>query len=108
MVILGGGVVGGYAAKEFVAQSGKRGGLAIVTAKNALPYKRPPLSKGVLAGKEGLGDIRMSDVAFYRAYGIAVFRNFSVGKVDFRAHRLQDKWLALINCSLQRVRRFDG
>ncbi len=89
MVILGGGVVAGYAAKEFVAQNGKKGGLAIVTAENALPYERPPLSKGFLAGKEGPGDIQMSDPAFYREHGIAVFRNFPVGKVDFRAHRLQ-------------------
>ena len=36
IVILGGGVVAGYAAKEFVAQSGKKEGLAIVTAENAL------------------------------------------------------------------------
>ena len=89
MVILGGGVVAGYAAKEFAAQSGKKGGLAIVTAENALPYERPPLSKGFLAGKEGPGDIQISDAAIYREHGIAVFRNFSVGKVDFRAHRLQ-------------------
>ena len=41
IVILGGGVVAGYAAKEFVAQNGKKGGLAIVTAENALPYERP-------------------------------------------------------------------
>jgi len=52
IVILGGGMVAGYAAKEFVAQSGKKGELAIVTAENALPYERPPLSKGFLAGKE--------------------------------------------------------
>jgi pyruvate/2-oxoglutarate dehydrogenase complex dihydrolipoamide dehydrogenase (E3) component len=37
IVILGGGVVAGYAAKEFVAQSGKKSTLAIVTAENALP-----------------------------------------------------------------------
>jgi NADPH-dependent 2,4-dienoyl-CoA reductase/sulfur reductase-like enzyme len=50
-VILGGGVAAGYAAKEFVARSGKRGDLAIVTAENALPCERPPLSKGFLAGQ---------------------------------------------------------
>ena len=88
IVILGGGVVAGYAAKEFVTQSGKKGGLAIVTAENALPYERPPLSKGFLAGKEGVGDIQMSDAAYYREHGIAVIRNFPVEKVDFRAHRL--------------------
>jgi NADPH-dependent 2,4-dienoyl-CoA reductase/sulfur reductase-like enzyme len=89
IVILGGGVVAGYAAKEFVAQSGKKGGLAILTAENALPYERPPLSKGFLAGKEGIGDIQISDAAFYRKNGIAVFRNFPVSKVDFRRRRLQ-------------------
>jgi NAD(P)H-nitrite reductase large subunit len=88
LVILGGGVVAGYAAKEFAAQSGKKGGLAIVTAENALPYERPPLSKGFLAGKEGAGEIQISDAAFYRDHGIAVLRNFPVGKVDFRARCL--------------------
>src|SRR6187402_1577971 len=89
IVILGGGVVAGYAAKEFVAQSGKKGGLAIVTADNTLPYERPPLSKGFLAGKEGVGDIQISHSAFYRKQGIAVFLNFPVKKVDFRRRRLQ-------------------
>jgi 3-phenylpropionate/trans-cinnamate dioxygenase ferredoxin reductase subunit len=89
IVILGGGIVAGYAAKEFVAQGGKKGDLAIITAENALPYERPPLSKGFLAGKEKAGDIQISDVAFYREHGITVLRNFPVGKVDFRARRLQ-------------------
>src|SRR5664280_284808 len=89
IVILGGGVVAGYAAKEFVAQSGKKGELAIVTAENALPYERPPLSKGFLAGQEEASDIQISDAAFYRKHGIAVYRNFPVGKVDFRRRLLQ-------------------
>jgi len=88
-VILGGGVVAGYAAKEFVAQSGKSGDLAIVTAEKALPYERPPLSKGFLGGKETAGDIQISDTAFYRKHSIAVFRNCPVKKVDFRRRRLQ-------------------
>jgi NADPH-dependent 2,4-dienoyl-CoA reductase/sulfur reductase-like enzyme len=88
IVILGGGVVAGYAAKEFAAQSGKKGGLTIVTAENALPYERPPLSKGFLASKEEASGIQISDAAFYRDHGIAVLRNFPVGKVDFRARCL--------------------
>jgi NADPH-dependent 2,4-dienoyl-CoA reductase/sulfur reductase-like enzyme len=88
IVILGGGVVAGYAAKEFAAQSGKKGDLAIVTAENALPYERPPLSKGFLAGKEEDSEIQISDAAFYRDHGIAVLPNFPVGKVDFRVRCL--------------------
>src|ERR1700733_15015809 len=89
LVILGGGVVAGYAAKEFVAQSGKKGELAIVTAENALPYERPPLSKGFLAGTDQASDIQISDANFYHKSGIAVFRNFPVRQVDFRRRRLQ-------------------
>ena len=89
LVILGGGMVAGYAAKEFVAQSGKKGELTIITAENALPYERPPLSKGFLAGKEAASDIQISDVAFYRKNGITVHRDFPVAKVDFRRRRLQ-------------------
>jgi NAD(P)H-nitrite reductase large subunit len=90
IVILGGGVVAGYAAKEFVAQSGKKRNLAIVTAENTLPYERPSLSKSFLAGKEAASDIEISDAAFYREHGITIFRSFSVEKVDFRRRRLQN------------------
>src|SRR5438552_10750076 len=89
IVILGGGVVAGYAAKQFVAENGNKGDLAIVTAENALPYERPPLSKGFLAGEENTNDIQISDNSFYRKHGIAVYRNFRVAKVDFRRRRLQ-------------------
>jgi hypothetical protein len=34
-----------------------------------------PLSKGFLAGKEEAGDIQISDAAFYRKHGIAVYRS---------------------------------
>ena len=46
IVILGGGAVDAYAANEFVARSGRRGNLAILTADNPLPYERLPFSKG--------------------------------------------------------------
>ncbi len=88
IIILGGGIVAGYAAKEFVAQGGTKGDLAIVTAEHVLPYERPPLSKGFLAGKEDASDIQISDADFYRKHGITLHRSFPVGKVDLRRHRL--------------------
>lgn len=78
IVILGGGIVAGYAAKEFAAQGGTKGDLAIVTAEHVLPYERPPLSKGFLAGKEDASDIQISDADFYRKHGIAVSGEFLV------------------------------
>jgi NAD(P)H-nitrite reductase large subunit len=47
------------------------------------------LSKGFPAGKEKAGDLQISDAAFYRKHGIAVYRNFTVGKVDFHRRRLE-------------------
>jgi hypothetical protein len=88
IVILGGGVVAGYAAKEFVAQSGKKGELAIITAENALPYERPSLSKDFLSGKEEASDIQISKPAFYREHGITVHHNFRAEKADFSHRRL--------------------
>ena len=45
-VILGGGMVAGYAAKQLVKLGSKAAGeLAIVSADAALPYERPPFSK---------------------------------------------------------------
>jgi len=66
IVILGGGVAAGYAAKEFVAHRGKRGELAIVTAANALPYELPPLSKRFLAGKEEASGLEISLPSYSR------------------------------------------
>lgn len=51
-VILGGGMVAGYAAKHLVELGLKSGELTVVSADNSLPYERPPLSKGFLAGKD--------------------------------------------------------
>jgi len=61
IVILGGRGVAGCAAKLFVAPTGKK----------------------------GAGDMEVPDDAFDRKHGIALFRNFPVGNVDFRHRRLQ-------------------
>jgi NADPH-dependent 2,4-dienoyl-CoA reductase/sulfur reductase-like enzyme len=89
IAILGGASLPDTQRRSSSLRVAKKGGLAIVTADNTLPYERPPLSKGFLAGKEGVGDIQISDSAFYRKQGIAVFLNFPVKKVDFRRRRLQ-------------------
>ncbi len=51
-MIFGGGMVAGYAAKEMVERGLGPGQLAILSADDAVPYERPPLSKGFLAGKD--------------------------------------------------------
>ena len=53
IALAGGGMVAGYAAKQMVELGLKPGELAILSADTVLPYERPPLSKGFLAGKDG-------------------------------------------------------
>jgi NADPH-dependent 2,4-dienoyl-CoA reductase/sulfur reductase-like enzyme len=63
-------MVAGYAAKELVERGLKPGELSIISADDAIPYERPPLSKGFLAGKEDEEKIRINPEGFYREHGI--------------------------------------
>jgi NADPH-dependent 2,4-dienoyl-CoA reductase/sulfur reductase-like enzyme len=81
-VILGGGMVAGYAAKELVERGLQPGQLAIVSADTSLPYERPPLSKGFLAGRDTEESIRINPEEFYREHEIAVRLRCEVAAVD--------------------------
>lgn len=81
-VILGGGLVAGYAAQEFVECGLSENELCIVSAENELPYERPPLSKDFLAGKKTTADILINESAFYEDHGIVVKLNTAVTSVD--------------------------
>ncbi len=81
-IILGGGMVAGYAAKEFVEHGLKAGELTIVSADTALPYERPPLSKSYLAGSDTDDTILIHQEDFYKAHGIEVRLHTEVAGVD--------------------------
>ena len=81
-LILGGGMVAGYAAKEMVERGLKAGELSIISADDAIPYERPPLSKGFLAGKEEEEKIRINPEGFYREHGIDLKLGVEVAGVD--------------------------
>jgi len=69
-VILGGGMVAGYAAKQLAELGLKPGELTIVSLDTSVPYERPPLSKGFLAGKDTEESVRINAEDFYREHGI--------------------------------------
>jgi NADPH-dependent 2,4-dienoyl-CoA reductase/sulfur reductase-like enzyme len=81
-VILGGGMVGGYAAKELVERGLKPGELTILSADTSIPYERPPLSKGFLAGKDTEESILINPADFYRQHGIDVRLRCQVDGID--------------------------
>ncbi len=87
-VILGGGMVAGYSAKQLVEMGVKPGELTILSADTSIPYERPPLSKGFLAGKETEEAIRINPEDFYRKHGIDVKLGCVVSTVDPQHKRL--------------------
>src|SRR5215475_13995729 len=87
-MILGGGMVAGYAAKQLVESGLKPGELAIVSADTAVPYERPPLSKGFLAGKDTEEGILINPADFYRERGIELRLGCEISAVDSRRKRL--------------------
>lgn len=87
-VILGGGLVAGYAAQTFVHHGIVRDQLCIVADENDLPYERPPLSKAFLRGALTAAELLINPPAFYADHGIEVRLGATVERVDFA-----NKWL---------------
>lgn len=70
-VIVGGGLAAASAV-EGIREFDKDGEIVLVTAERELPYHRPPLSKGYLAGRDAVESVRIHDPAWYRAHGVRV------------------------------------
>ena len=87
-VIAGGGMVAGYAAKQLVELGLKPGELTILSADTSVPYERPPLSKGFLAGKDSEDAIRINPEDFYREHGIEVKLGCEISALDPKRKRL--------------------
>jgi NADPH-dependent 2,4-dienoyl-CoA reductase/sulfur reductase-like enzyme len=81
-IILGGGMVAGYAAKQLVERGLKPGELTILSADSTAPYERPPLSKGFLSGKDSVSEILINSSNWYSEHGIDLKLNTVVEKVD--------------------------
>ncbi|HEX8797761.1 MAG TPA: FAD-dependent oxidoreductase [Terriglobales bacterium] len=88
IVILGGGMVAGYAAKQLVELGLPKGELAILSADNSVPYERPPLSKGFLAGKDTEDAIKINPEDFYKEHGIELRLQCEVATTDVKRKRL--------------------
>ena len=84
-------MVAGYAAKEFVEHGLKPGELGIVSADNALPYERPPLSKSFLAGKDDEESVLINKESFYGEHGIGIHLNVQIDRIDISGKRLLER-----------------
>ena len=88
VVVLGGGMVAGYAAKQLVELGLRHGELAILSADHSVPYERPPLSKGFLAGKDTEEAIRINPEDFYTKHGIEIKLECEISGLDTKLKRL--------------------
>jgi NAD(P)H-nitrite reductase large subunit len=91
LTILGGGMVAGYAAKQLVEMGLPAGDLTILSADTEVPYERPPLSKGFLAGKDTRESVRINQAEFYREHGIDVRLRCEVARVEAAEKQLHLK-----------------
>lgn len=80
-IIIGGGLAGVSAAEELRAQ-GFGGSIRIIAAEEHEPYIRPPLSKGFLAGKEGLDAVYAHPKEWYEENRVEVLTGTKVFGVD--------------------------
>lgn len=90
-VIVGGGLAGGKAA-EALREQGYDGPLTLVTAEEHLPYERPALSKGFLAGSAEKDSLFVHDAQWYAEHDIELRTSVEVTELNPRAHsvRLSD------------------
>src|SRR6201984_2272026 len=87
-IILGGGMVAGYAAKALATRGLRAGELMIISADDALPYERPPLSKGFLSGKDTEVGILINKREWYEKQGIDLKLQTIVDGIDLKKKRL--------------------
>ena len=80
-VITGGGLAGAKAA-ETLRTEGFDGRVVLVSAEDALPYERPPLSKDYLRGETEREAFTVHDEAWYEANAVELLRGRAVTALD--------------------------
>jgi 3-phenylpropionate/trans-cinnamate dioxygenase ferredoxin reductase subunit len=87
VVIVGGGLAGAKTADALRAQ-GFDGAVTLIAAEPDLPYERPPLSKGYLAGKASFDEAVVHPEHWYRDHRIDLRRATRAAAIDAGQHRV--------------------
>jgi 3-phenylpropionate/trans-cinnamate dioxygenase ferredoxin reductase subunit len=86
IVIVGGGLAGGNAART-LREEGYDGDVLLITDEPGVPFGRPPLSKTYLRGEETLDGWLVEPSDWYAAHAVELVRGTVVG-IDPRSHRV--------------------
>lgn len=84
---MGGGLAGATAVEE-LRERGFEGELALYAAEDHLPYERPPLSKEVLLGDQGIEAVYPHDGAWYAEHDVELHLGERVTGLDTAARLL--------------------
>lgn len=87
IVIVGGGLAGAKAA-EALREQGYVGDLTLISSEEHLPYERPPLSKGYLAGKDDFSVAQVHDEAWYADQQVTLELGATATGIDPAAHEV--------------------
>ena len=88
VVIVGGGLAGAKAA-EALREQGYAGALTLVGAEDELPYQRPPLSKGYLAGTEPWEKALVLTREWYDAHDVELRLGVRADAIDPATHEVR-------------------
>jgi 3-phenylpropionate/trans-cinnamate dioxygenase ferredoxin reductase subunit len=112
IVIVGASLAGATAAEE-LRNDGWTGGIVLIGSETRLPYERPPLSKGVLLGKDETEVAQLHDQQWYDENNIDLRLGTTVTGIDAKAHTVtlddgsQVSYAKLLIATGSRVRRLD-
>lgn len=87
MVIIGGGLAAGRAAR-MLREQGYEGDVTVVASEPHFPYQRPPLSKGVLQGSEAPESVYLKPDEWYAEQRIDVRPGVAATAIDTAAHEV--------------------
>lgn len=88
ILIVGGGLAGGTAAKT-LRQEGFDGPIQLIGAERRAPYLRPPLSKEFLRGKEGESDLDVNPPRWYEENDVELLTGRHAAQLVPGAHMLR-------------------
>ena len=88
IVIVGGGLAAANAAAA-IRENGHTGSVTILAAEDHLPYERPPLSKGILLGKDDPDSATVHDSAWYAEHDVELKMGTTVDSLDLDAAQVR-------------------
>lgn len=87
MVIIGGGLAGGRAAR-MLREEGYQGKISIIAGEPHYPYQRPPLSKGVMQGSEEIESVFLKPDSWYGEQHIDVLTGVVATRINPASHEV--------------------